>query len=97
MAVAADGPDPASPLPRAALPSLRGNGLSAPLLAVIFGPAVLLFASTALVTLRTGIDPSFFVRDPSSTLGGHPLTGMQSHLGVLAWWATKEAPKGGRS
>ena len=77
-----------TPRPRADLASLPHHGLSAPLIAMVLGPVVLLLVSTMLVTLRTGIEPSFFVRDPASTLGGHPLTGMQSHLGVLAWWAT---------
>lgn len=55
--------------------------------AAIFGPPALLLAVTAAITVATGLDPGFFSRDPAAAMDAHPLIGVQSHLGVLAWWA----------
>lgn len=52
-----------------------------------FGPAVVMLALTAAASAATGIPLATFVRDPAATLGGNPLTGVQSHVGVLVWWA----------
>lgn len=56
-------------------------------LAATFGPAVLLLALTAAASAAMRLPLALFVRDPAATLGGNPLTGVQSHLGVLVWWA----------
>jgi hypothetical protein len=39
-----------------------------------------------LAAVGTGVPVGVFLRDPVATLGGHPLTGLQSHVGVLIWW-----------
>ncbi|MGH7557346.1 MAG: hypothetical protein ACREMD_06150 [Gemmatimonadota bacterium] len=54
-------------------------------LAIIYGPALLFLALTAWISQSAGVPLSFFSRDPAITWGGHPLTGMQSNLGVLVW------------
>ena len=56
-------------------------------LAATFGPAVLVLALTAAASAATHLPLALFVRDATATLGGNPLTGVQSHLGVLVWWA----------
>ena len=56
-------------------------------IAVIYVPALAIFAFTGLVSVYADIPIGFFLRDPTVTLGGHPLTGMQSNLGVLVWCA----------
>ena len=56
-------------------------------LAATFGPAVLLLALTVAASAAMRLPLALFVRDATATLGGNPLTGVQSHLGVLAWWA----------
>lgn len=48
--------------------------------------AVLLI--TALASIAGDIRPAFFCRDAMATLEAHPLTGLQSNLGVLVWCAT---------
>lgn len=55
--------------------------------AVIYFPVLALFAFTFLVSVSTDIPIGFFLRDPTVTLKGHPLTGLQSNLGVLVWGA----------
>src|SRR5688500_2015555 len=70
-----------TPLPR------RQLGLNFSTLALIYGPTLLLFALTSWATFQADLSISFFSRDPTATLKGHPLTGMQSTLGVLVWWA----------
>ena len=56
-------------------------------LAATFGPALLLLAVTVAASAMMHLPLALFVRDPTATLGGNPLTGVQSHLGVLVWWA----------
>lgn len=56
-----------------------------------FGPAVVVLALTVAASAATGIPLATFVRDPAATLGGNPLTGIQSHVGVLVWWAAAAA------
>ncbi|MFN2565544.1 MAG: hypothetical protein ABR499_11130 [Gemmatimonadaceae bacterium] len=66
-------------------PSRRGAGLA--LLAAIYVPTVLFLALTVLASTAAHIPLATFSRDPTATLGGNPLTGVQSNLGVLVWWA----------
>jgi hypothetical protein len=60
--------------------------------ALAAGIALAVGGSILLATLLAGIALDlpfgFFTRDPSDTLGGRPLTGFQSSLGVLAMWAS---------
>jgi hypothetical protein len=56
-------------------------------IAATFGPAVALLALTAAASVVARVPLTVFSRDPTATLGGNPLTGVQSHLGVLVWWA----------
>ncbi len=56
--------------------------------AVVYGPALILLGLTIVANVYKGTPFRFFTADPTATLGGHPLTGMQSNLGVLAWSAT---------
>jgi hypothetical protein len=60
-------------------------------IAATFAPAVILLALTAAASTVASVPPATFSRDPTATLGGNPLTGMQSHLGVLVWWAAAAA------
>ncbi len=57
------------------------------LLAVIYIPVFAIFVFTALASVYADVPISLFLRDATSTLDGHPLTGMQSNLGVLVWSA----------
>ncbi len=63
-------------------PSPRFSGLT-----IILVPTLFVLAATQWATFQANLPPSFFSRDPTSTLNGHPLTGMQSTLGVLVWCA----------
>lgn len=54
-------------------------------LAVIYVPALIILALSALASLYTDISIAVFLRDPTATLGAHPLVGVQSNLGVLVW------------
>ena len=56
-------------------------------LAVMYGSALLMLSLTIWANLRADVPFSFFSRDPMATFNGHPLTGMQSTLGVLVWCA----------
>lgn len=53
-------------------------------LLVIYVPAFLVLAATVWANLAARVPISFFSLDATSTLDGHPLTGAQSTLGVLA-------------
>ena len=59
---------------------------------LVAGVAVMAAGVILLVTLVVGLSQDipfgWFTRDPALTLEGHPLTGVQSHLGVLALWAS---------
>lgn len=57
------------------------------LAAIAFGAAVVLLAITIGLSARSGLALGALSRDVASTAGLDPLTGLQSHLGVLAWWA----------
>jgi hypothetical protein len=57
------------------------------LFAVIYLPVLATFALTALASAYADVPISLFLRDATATLDGHPLTGMQSNLGVLVWAA----------
>jgi hypothetical protein len=56
--------------------------------AIIYIPTLLFLGCTVIAAIYFGIPPSFFARDPVMTLGAHPFTGMQSHLGVLVWFSS---------
>jgi hypothetical protein len=64
----------------------RRAGLSVSTLAVIYGLTLLVIALPPLVSASADVPVAVLVRDPATTLGGHPLTGLQSHIGVLIWW-----------
>jgi hypothetical protein len=55
--------------------------------AIIYCLTLLFLGLTVIAAIYFDIPPSFFARDPVITLGGHPFTGMQSHLGVLVLFA----------
>ncbi len=55
--------------------------------AVVYGPALIFLALTIVANVYKGISFRFFSADPTATLGGHPLTGMQSNLGIFVWSA----------
>jgi hypothetical protein len=50
------------------------------------GPLALLVA-VAVVSATTGLNTGLFMRDPASTMGAHPLTGVVSNVGVIGWTA----------
>lgn len=56
-------------------------------LAIIYGPTFFVLAVTLWAKFQANVPISFFSLDPTATLNGHPLTGMQSTLGVLVWCA----------
>jgi hypothetical protein len=59
-----------------------------PVLAMIYVPALMfMLAVAALASLHDGISVGVLLSDPASTLGTHPLLGVQSNLGVLVWCA----------
>lgn len=68
-------------IPRTALPPL-------PVFAAIYAPAFAILLLTALASIFGEIQPAFFCRDAMATLEAHPLTGVQSNIGVLIWCAT---------
>ena len=53
-----------------------------PALAMVYGLTLGVLALTVLTSVRTGVPIAFFVRDPSVTLSGDPLTGALSNLGA---------------
>jgi hypothetical protein len=55
--------------------------------AVIYVPVLAVFVFTVIASNYADIPISVFLRDPTFTLEGHPLTGLQSNLGVLIWCA----------
>lgn len=57
-------------------------------LGVVYACTLLFLGLTVLANLSAGIPLAFFTRDPTATLDAHPLTGVQSNLGVLIWFAT---------
>lgn len=62
-------------------------GVRFSVLAIIYGSTLIFLALTVLVSVYADVPLSFFSRDPTRTLHGHSLTGIQSNLGVLVWWA----------
>jgi hypothetical protein len=56
-------------------------------LAMIYGPTLLFLAATLWAKFHADVPIGFFSRDPMATLKGHPLTGIQSTLGILVWCA----------
>ncbi len=54
-------------------------------IALTCGPTLLFLALTVCAKFYANISIGFFSRDPMATLQGHPLTGIQSTLGVLVW------------
>lgn len=59
-----------------------------PAIAVIYGLVAVSLGITILANQLAGIPFSFFSSDPVSTLNVHPLTGIQSILGILIWICT---------
>ena len=55
---------------------------------ITYGPAFLLLIATIAAFWYKNVPFAFFSRDPAVTAGAHPLTGVQSDLGVLAWWSS---------
>lgn len=58
-----------------------------PTLAVVHGLALLALGFAIAVSRYSDIPLAVFTRDPTTTLHGHPLTGVLSNLGVLVWFA----------
>ena len=56
-------------------------------IATIYGPAIVFLVLTLGASRYADIPIAFFSRDPTTSLNGHPLTGVQSNLGILVWWA----------
>lgn len=56
-------------------------------LAIVYAPVLLILTVTLGARFESDVPISFFSRDPTATLEGHPLTGMQSTLGILVWCA----------
>ena len=63
------------------------NGRPYRVIAAIYLPAFAVLAFCYAFSDPAGIPFPDFFRDPTVTLGGHPLTGMLSHVGVLVWMA----------
>ena len=63
-----------------------GFGLTA--LYIPYVLTVLFLGGIVLASIYTRASPGFFARDPLATLGGHPLMGIQSYLGILVWVAS---------
>lgn len=63
-----------------ALPGVR-------VLAVLISAAGAMLIGALGAHLLLGADLEELVNDPMASAGGHPLTGILSHVGVLAWWA----------
>jgi hypothetical protein len=72
-------PDAMNGLPR------LGIERRTPALAIVYGLTLGVLAVAVLTSVRTGVPIAFFVRDPSVTLRGDPLTGALSNLGALVW------------
>ena len=70
------------PVPHKGQLSLRFSSL-----AIIYAPVLLILVMTLWARFQADVPISFFSRDPTATLDGHPLTGIQSTLGVLVWCA----------
>lgn len=64
---------------------LAQNRPSGRWLFAVYAPALLLLTLTLLGSAGAGVPLAKFSRDPMATLNGHPLTGVQSTLGVLVW------------
>lgn len=54
----------------------------------IYGAAALAIGLVALISHITTIPLETFLRDTFATLGASPLVGLQSNLGVLAWFSS---------
>ena len=52
---------------------------------ISYGLVAAFLGCVIFACLYTGASPGFFARDPLITLGGHPLMGIQSYLGILIW------------
>ena len=66
--------------------SVRSRGRPRPELA-LWAAGLSLLALSGWASFALGVPIAFFVRDPMSTLDGHPLTGVLSNVGVLLWCA----------
>jgi len=63
------------------------NGRSFLTSPLVYGPALGFLALTLVANQVGGVDLGLLTRDMAATLNAHPLTGVQSNLGVLVWWA----------
>jgi hypothetical protein len=61
------------------------------LLAVGFGPVVLLLAVVLIANVTVGLAFEDVMEDPAGLLDFHPLTGLVSQLGILIWWSAAVA------
>ncbi len=66
----------------------RGIEGRVPAPAIVYGLTLGVLALAVLTSVRTSVPIAFFLRDPSVTLGGDPLTGAISNLGALVWCGT---------
>ena len=65
----------------------RRFGSCWPALAAVYVPTLLILSATVWANFQAAVPFSFFSRDATATFNGHPLTGVQSTIGVLVWWA----------
>jgi hypothetical protein len=63
----------------------NGIGCHFSMLALIYGPTLVFLGLTVWVNVYHGVPFKLLSDDPTVVLGGHPLTGIQSNLGVLVW------------
>ncbi len=59
-----------------------------PVIVAIYGIVAVFLGITIVANIFAGIPFSFFSSDPLSTINAHPLTGIQSTLGILIWACT---------
>ncbi len=63
------------------------RGGTATALIFLYLPPLLLLLAVAAVSQRSGQPVADYLRDPASSTGAHPLLGLVSNVGVLAWCA----------
>lgn len=61
-------------------------------LAWVLGPAAALLALITTTALLQGVPLAIVVEDPATLAGLHPLTGVQSSLGILLWCVAAATP-----
>jgi hypothetical protein len=72
-------------------PPTRPTAGRGALLAVVFGPLVLLLAVVLIANVTVGLAFEDVMEDPAGLFDFHPLTGVVSQLGILIWWSAAVA------